>query len=270
LGNKNCVFWKKHQEEGMEKIGVVFVHGFTGGEKTWVNDSGQKFSDLLKQDQNINSHFDFFEFSYYTKLVDVFDSALIQRLLGLLPFHKYLGIKGKVKTNKPIRQLRDLLSTYLRVNLSEYDEVVIIAHSMGGLIAKDFILNHLKGDRPAPLGFVSVAVPHKGSLGALLLAPIKNLNAQEMAPLAEYPDVLNSEWIDKKDSLPKSIYLIASYDECVPEESSIPFKIKSSEKFTVPHDHISICKPIDSNDLTYKSVRDFFTKYCISKNQCKI
>ncbi|WP_455917006.1 ABC-three component system protein [Pantoea agglomerans] len=226
----------------MKKSCVVFVHGFTGGAGTWKNGKGESFSELLSADSEICQDYDFYEFDYYTKIASLFDSAPVVRLLGLVGFGS-----GKVKKNQPIKRISELLSTYVRTNLHSYDSVIFIAHSMGGLIVKDYILNYEKGETPEPIGYLSLAVPHKGSIGGYLLGPF-NLNAKELKPLNVYSDALNNAWIDIKENLPKAQYYIAINDECVDEVSALPFTVKKSDKFLVDHDHKSICKPSDPND----------------------
>lgn len=235
----------------MKKSCVVFVHGFTGGAGTWKNSNGDSFSELLSADKEIDQAYDFYEFDYYTKIASLFDSAPVVRLLGLIGFGS-----GKVKRNQPIRRISELLSTYVRTNLNSYDSVIFIAHSLGGLIVKDYILNHEKEDTPEPIGYLSLAVPHKGSIGGYLMGSF-NVNAKELQPLNAYSDALNNAWIDTKGGLPKAQYYIALHDECVEEVSALPFTVKKSDKFVVDHDHISICKPSSTNDLVCAQAAKF-------------
>jgi len=126
----------------------------------------------------------------------------------------------------------------------------------GGLIVKDYIVNHEKGSSPEPAGYLSLAVPHKGSIGGYLLGSF-NLNAKELQPLNAYSDALNNSWIDNKSNLPSAQYFIALHDECVDEVSALPFTVKKSEKFVFEHDHISICKPSDTEDLVLAQTAKF-------------
>lgn len=155
------------------KTAVVFIHGFTGGSGTWQNDAGISFKEMLKADPLLDEEFDFFEYEYFTKITALQHSATVQKLLALvssIPGLPKMG--GKIKKNQTIANLSQGFSTHLRYALGDYLNVVVIAHSMGGLITKDLILNYEAGNGPKVLGYVSMAVPHKGSLSALLLAPI--------------------------------------------------------------------------------------------------
>ncbi|MFT4508562.1 ABC-three component system protein [Caballeronia sp. 15711] len=170
-----------------------------------------------------------------------------------------------MRTNKPIGQLSEQLATYLSLATGDYDDVVLVAHSMGGLIAKDHVLNYQPGHGPKPVGYISVAVPHKGSLSSLLLGPVNNINAKEMVPLSDYCDSLNNKWIEQKHNLPPTLYMVAQHDECVAKTSSIPFSVKRDEKATVDHDHTSICKPDSGVDLSCIAVKKFLKTLAYQK-----
>lgn len=240
------------------KTAVVFIHGFTGGGGTWRNDVGISFKEMLEADSSLGAAFDFFEYEYFTKISDILHSAGVQKILGLVQYFRGLPkISGKIKKNQTIANLSQGFSTHLRFTLGDYSNVVVIAHSMGGLIAKDQILNYEAGNGPKAIGYVSMAVPHKGSLSALLLAPTSNINAKELVPLSEYADELNNRWTQHKNQLPKSLYMIAQHDECVSKPSAVPFTVTTQQKAVVDHDHSSICKPASPSDLSYLAVSAF-------------
>ena len=240
------------------KTAVVFIHGFTGGASTWRNDAGTSFKEMLTADSQLEEKFDFFEYEYFTKITALRHSAVVQKFLALvssIPGVPKMG--GKIKNNQTIANLSQGFSTYLSLTLGDYSNVVVIAHSMGGLIAKEQILSYESGNGPKTIGYVSMAVPHKGSLSALLLAPTSNINAQELVPLSEYSDELNNRWTQHKSQLPTSLYVIAQHDECVAKPSAIPFTVTAQQKKVVDHDHSSISKPASSADLSYLAVCKF-------------
>lgn len=257
-------------EPKAQKIGVVFIHGFTGGADTWVNRAGERFGEMLSSEAHIDNEFEFFEFDYYTQVLSVFKSASVQNIKKILNKIPLVSFDTRVKKNKPIRYLSNQLNSYLRTELDQFQEVVLIAHSMGGLIAKDHILNYVPGEGPRPIGYISMAVPHKGSISALLLAPTANTNAKEMQPLSEYSDSINMEWYERRDELPKCVYFIATHDECVSEVSSLPYKVKTSDKFTLDHDHTSICKPASKQDHSYRRVKKFLEDISYQKSMTGI
>lgn len=235
----------------MKKIGVVFIHGLTGGSETWKNSKDQTFGELL-QEFDLGEHIEVHNFEYYTKIVSIFDSAIAKRIIGRIPILRNISyFQGRIQKNQPIEQLAEQFSTWVRLELSHLDQVVLIAHSMGGLIAKEYILNFPSDGSPDTVGYLSIAVPHKGSLSAQLLKPI-NKNAEELVPLNEYTSRLNDKWVHRRPDTVECWYVIASNDECVDKESAIPGVVLKAHKFTVPHDHLSVCKPEDSTDPVFK------------------
>jgi hypothetical protein len=240
--------------ETKKPVAVVFVHGFTGGSSTWKNKGGETFKDLLLTEEDLSEVFDMYEFEYFSKITDIFHADVIQKAISLL------GFRPKVRYNRPIKSLADELRSFIQLNLDEYESVVLIGHSMGGLICKEVILSHVRGDGPEIIGYGSIAVPHKGSLDSMLFALI-NINSKELVPLNAYSSDLNNRWVDKKSSLPDSIYVIGQHDQYVPESSGIPFICKF---LNVPHDHNTICKPASKADSAYKAIQKFLKK--IAKN----
>lgn len=235
----------------MKKIGVVFIHGLTGGSATWKNTKNQTFGELLLA-SDVGQHIEVHHFEYYTKIVSIFDSAIAKRLVGRIPFLRKISfLQGRIQKNQPIEQLAEQFSTWVRLELSHLDQMVLIAHSMGGLIAKEYILNFPSDGSPETVGYLSIAVPHKGSLSAQFLKPI-NKNAEELVPLNEYTSRLNDTWVNSKPNSLEHWYVIASNDECVDKESAIPGVIPKQHKFTVAHDHLTVCKPEDSTDPVFK------------------
>ncbi|WP_298187586.1 ABC-three component system protein [uncultured Pseudomonas sp.] len=235
-------------------LAVVFVHGFTGGISTWKNLSGETFKDLLLKEADLSETFEMVEFEYFSKITDIFHADIIQKAISLF------GLRPKVRYNRPIKNLADELRSFIQLNLDEHDGIVLIGHSMGGLICKEVILSHVQGDGPEIIGYGSIAVPHKGSLDSILLS-LFNVNSKELVPLNAYNSELNNRWIDRKSKLPESVYVIGQHDQYVPQSSGLPFTTKF---LNIPHDHNTICKPQSSKDSAYKAIQKFLRK--ISKN----
>lgn len=125
----------KHQ--GVTKRSIVLVHGLTGdGTSTWTNINGTYWPDLMKQDHAFDD-FDIYVYQYESSL---FGGCL------------------------PITDLANNLRIHLKNDnvLTDHDQVVFVAHSMGGLIVRQFLLRNREDAGKIPL-VLFFATPTGGS-----------------------------------------------------------------------------------------------------------
>jgi pimeloyl-ACP methyl ester carboxylesterase len=257
----------------MKDVAVVFVHGFRGSDDTWVSPSGTSFLSLLDEDPNVAAYCDLFSFDYYSKLTEAFDGVMareVTNFLSRIPLiggvSKLLINKKKVQRNQPIEMLARGLSSYLRTKTKDYKYIIIVGHSMGGLVAKDLICQDLDGEKLHHiLGFISIAVPHKGSLKALFISWAGNVQAQGLEPLDRYTIELEGKWAKLNFQLPPTIYLVAQNDEVVLPHVAVPQNVPKGSTFYFEEDHVSICKPDNETSLTYRAVRDEIVRF-VNKN----
>ena len=246
----------------MKKYLVVMVHGLTGGEDTWINYDNKSFSGLLLENECVNNLYDFVEFDYFTKIANVKNSMLSKNIIYLVNKLPMLNFKTpKRQKNTSILTLSKELATFIEFECNNYEHIVFMAHSMGGLISKKFILDLIDGEyeeiESKVVGYISIASPHKGALAATILGPI-NINAKELTPLNSDINEINERWIEKYEDLPYSFYMIAKNDEYVTEVSSVPSSSKSKFKTVyLDDDHNSICKPESNKSRNYKVVEKF-------------
>ncbi|MEZ9495763.1 hypothetical protein BCT62_25460 [Vibrio splendidus] len=247
----------------MNKCLVIFVHGLTGGPNTWKNSNSESFSDLLKKNNEVKDSFDFMEFDYFTKIINLKNSILSHGLTKLVNYVPGVNIPiPKRQKNVSFLTLSEELATFIQFSCSEYEKIVLVSHSMGGLISKKLIidLNESLYDEihSEIVGYISLATPHKGSLPAALFGKT-NINVKELGPLSKETATLNDIWIESIDQMPLARYVIAKNDDYVNQVSSVP-SASNKKKFKtalVDHDHTSICKPSNSTDLSYKIVEKF-------------
>lgn len=258
----------------MKNVAIVFVHGIGGSNDTWINPSGTSFLSLLAEEPQIAANCDLFSFEYYSKLTEAFDGVVAREVsnwLSRLPLiGKISGLstaKKKVKRNQPIEMLARNLSSYLRTKTKDCKYVILVGHSMGGLVAKDLICRDLDDNTKLHniLGFISIAVPHKGSLKALLISWAGNVQLQGLEPLDRYTIELDGKWTKLNSRLPPTIYLVAQNDEAVEPHVAAPQNVPKDAIFHFEEDHSSICKPENKMALTYQAVRDAIVSF-ISKN----
>lgn len=237
------------QKKGHKAI-VLFVHGFMGGKETWRNASKQYLPDMLLENDKIADFFDFAYFNYFTELVQKTSHKRKLKILRAI-FPRFVA---PVKSNVSIEELGELLGSQIRYELRSYSEIIIIAHSMGGLISKYYILNELKESSITTVKlFISLAVPHAGSeistFGKLIM---DNVQISDLNPLSNIIRYLNHSWIGTS-GVPLSKYFYGQYDEVVPKNSALPVT-KVDEGISCECDHTSICKPETKECFIFKAI----------------
>lgn len=112
LGNKNGPQWI-YPPEGIhppaqhKSIAVVFIHGIFGDAlDTWTSPAGTRFFDLLHQSE-FGEQLDIYAFGYTSKMLE----------------------GGSLSIDEAARSLHQYLQHH---RLLDYDQIVIVGHSMGG------------------------------------------------------------------------------------------------------------------------------------------
>jgi hypothetical protein len=238
---------------------ILFIHGFTGGKETWKNSEHGYFFEQLLQIDIIKDNFDVAIFEYFTKLSSLFAdaSSAVGRLKSL-----FVNIQPKSKKNISIEEISALLSSRIRFELSAYNNIIIVAHSMGGLVAKACILNDLRQGQPSKIKLLlSFAVPHLGANLATygkLLSNNKQIN--DLAPLSELCPTMNNEWV-KYSFKPDVKYFYGTYDQIVTKGSAIGTDNLPQDIIACDDDHLSICKPSGSSSIAIAATREFLTQF---------
>ena len=126
--------------DGLKPRVIVFVHGLHGDRETWRASSGAYWPQLIQTDPHFQ-HSDVVVAEYPTP-----------------------SKHGQLSTV----QLSEILWQGLRQQrVWEHREVVFIAHSLGGLLTEEMLLNHPTDAARVPF-IVSYATPHQGSFVANL------------------------------------------------------------------------------------------------------
>lgn len=220
---------------------ILFVHGFTGGSETWRNPQHGYFYDHLIANPVISDNFDIAKFEYFSKLLNLFASVggKFERFKSL-----FTSKITRSEKNLGISELGELLSTELRFKLKNYENIVIVAHSMGGLIAKQCIINDIQiHDHSKVKLMISLAVPHLGSDIATYSALLSgNLQITDLKPLGKICPHLNDQWL-KLEARPEIKYFYGTYDDVVKKQSAVGTESIIQDVIACNEDHTSICKP---------------------------
>lgn len=234
---------------------ILFVHGFTGGSETWKNPEHGYFYDQLIANPFVSDNFDIAKFEYFSKLLNIFATVggKLERLKSL-----FTTKIARSEKNLGISELGELLSTQLRFVLKDYENVVIVAHSMGGLIAKQCIINDIQTHEVSKVKLmISLAVPHLGSDIATYSALLSgNLQIKDLKPLGNICPYLNDQWL-KLGARPEIKYFYGTYDDVVIKESAVGTESIAQDVIACNDNHTSICKPEGPGSIAIVAVVHF-------------
>ena len=262
----------------MKKVVVVFIHGLKGGESTWVNDEQISFKELLESNRVIKDECEIIEYDYFTQITEFMNGfiskqshAFMKKLPIINRLNRFKKTK-KVQKNKSISDLSKGLESFLRATYKNQEDIILIGHSMGGLVAKNLIIDQIESGPSINIsGYISIATPHKGSLKSLFIQFSSNEHIQELKPLNKQTLCLDEKWGKYKNELPRANYLIALDDEVVESHTAKPDNIANNELYYLDKDdHTSICKPPSNTSLTFTIVKDFIIEVLNEKKTLQI
>ncbi|MFF2912712.1 alpha/beta fold hydrolase [Paenibacillus sp. NPDC057934] len=235
------------------RLAVIFLHGIGGSPyDTWRKDAhSQTLFELLMQEASLRE-VEFYSYGYRTSI-------------------------------KPwqydFRTVAELLYSDIQVNLPGKD-IIFVAHSMGGLVVQQYIVNRYEAFDNTNLSLVKgvayLSVPFHGS-GLAELLPSWLANNQIKSLRRKNPQLIQLEknWnkyvyrggiVALPEHLKHEISQIAlrgERDRVVANASSTPLCL-GAEVIPVDEGHSSICK-VDNSTTVYKTIRDFLQKHLDSQ-----
>ena len=224
----------------MKKL-ILFIHGFMGGAATWGD-----FEKLLESDNQISE----------------------QYTIGFLEYPT-----GVLKDPK-IQRLSESLRTILNHEYEAYDDIVLVCHSMGGLVVKKYLVEEIKARSKSPLRVKKVLfydTPHNGADIANYGKILPHNQLKQMARNSEFIEFLNTDAY----TLDIAQYVCMKY--ILAEESYKGIKVVSIQseqgiwanrdtETLIDRDHLSCCKPIDHEDMVYRILQKFVLNPCYKKD----
>ncbi|WP_323687120.1 MULTISPECIES: esterase/lipase family protein [unclassified Rhizobium] len=213
---------------------VVFVHGLSGSAiSTW-----RAMSKCFAEDTDFAD----IELDYYT-----YPTRLIR-----LPFTPPLP---------GIRDLADGFRTFLEERHCTKKKILIIAHSLGGVIARQMIVSALRSGHLANISKLALlASPSTGSQLANVGAMVSFAHGQLKALCKDEQGLaaINVDWEQMKIEENISVkYILGGSDRVVPSESASPYLGRDNKAVLINANHRSIVSPDDAEDIRYKTVKRF-------------
>lgn len=164
--------WVYQDPVSKRKVAVVFIHGIFGDTyTTWIADNGVSFFDLLHNDPKVGSDVDIFAFGFTSKM---------------------LG-EGSMSIDDAAIRLNAHLKSY---DVDKYPAIVLVTHSMGGLVAMRYLQIFQDMRQKVPL-IVMYSTPQTGAEVASLASHISgNPALGDMIPANDnnYLKALSNQW----------------------------------------------------------------------------
>jgi len=210
---------------------ILFVHGLGGGPGTWG-----KFGELIDADGTL-SDFDYGFHEYPTTVVRIPGSRL----------------------STGIQQLAEGLRTMIGTRYAKYDDIVLVAHSMGGVVARKYIVEQVKARSALPVkAMVLFAVPNEGADIAYwaTLISSEHRHLKQLKQDSSFLDDLNSDWHVMKCGSELTVrHVSGGQDRIVPAKSSRAVWAGARLEMIDGKGHGSIVKPVSAADTAFELVR---------------
>jgi pimeloyl-ACP methyl ester carboxylesterase len=232
----------QHAETASDDKLVIFVHGLGGsryGEKsTWGNFPRFLFEDIAELDIGM--------YQYRT-------------LTARLGFEKSI----------PLEEEARVFADMVRDQLAQYNNIVLIGHSMGGLLCKAMIHRLLEsGDQDSLArigGLILMATPQLGSLRVPGFLGFLSFDARALGPHSELVSRINRAFEDhvaldegvstlRKTTIPT--WAVEAISDRWVDPLSAGIGLVSSRRKVVRGSHTSIVKPSTRDSDVYPWVKD--------------
>lgn len=250
VSGKKALFKNKRKKN---KNLAVFVHGFTGNYlSTWG-----EFPQLLTKDPRL-LHYDFLFWGYSSTLLLPQENQLLDSLFQL--FTQFLS---KHQTNQHIEIIAQGLQTELKY-LDEYDNIILIGHSLGGLVIRSYIIQNLKEnkvdnqDRINKINkIILFGTPNEGldvANNELLSALNNQIN--DVGSYNEFINTLREDWVEfvfKNKNIKFISLMVAGVDDYFVPFDQVTKYFRDSKELTQGN-HYSMVKPKTINDTSYKII----------------
>lgn len=185
------------QESPSARLLILFVHGLGGGHGTWGS-----FESLLKADMDLKGRIAVAEYTFPT------------RLFRLFPTWK----------STPLQDLAKGLATEIRTRHHNYPKILMVCHSLGGLIAKRLIIEAIKRAEPLKIReVIFFGTPHQGARLANIanIFSFKHRHLRQIGKESDFIEMVNEDWAHCQcEAHVGATYVVGGQDAYVSRESA--------------------------------------------------
>ncbi|MDX2044168.1 MAG: alpha/beta hydrolase [Acidobacteriota bacterium] len=230
------------------KRAIVFIHGLGGNAKT----TWGLFPELIKNDPYLGKNYDIDLYGYSTKLFS-------------LPFFNL---------SPRVQRLAEGLKTFLNNRYSDYDEVTLVCHSLGGLVARQYVLDQTldlvlrtssNNDTVKIRRLLLYATPNTGSEIANVGKSVTWWQPQikQACKDSDFITTLNKLWLlllNKQNLLTPVTFIVGDKDNIVSTDSARPEWVNNYSPTIPEASHTDIVKPKGYGDDRYLTLRRILLK----------
>ncbi|MDR6371078.1 pimeloyl-ACP methyl ester carboxylesterase [Chryseobacterium bernardetii] len=233
-----------HLLDESSETAVLFIHGLGGGYSTW-NKFSSKLHSIWTEKDAFSLEYD----NYYNSRINIPGyTFLIKSIFG-----------------KSIDDLATHLNSIIETVCEKYKHIILVCHSMGGLVARKYIINRLKDEKNIGKirALITYATPHKGSSWANLAKAITHtpsslfsfnyfkafIQIKDLSRDSDFIKSLNEDWNNLNVNSKLDFHRVVGLaDPIVSPESAEYERDKFSHSFA-DRNHFTIIKP-------YKDIKD--------------
>jgi predicted alpha/beta hydrolase family esterase len=221
-----------HNDNGSAPA-VIFIHGLDGSPaKTWAKMIATCLSDDAFSDFSIDCY--------------------------AYPSRWSPPIFGRIAN---LQELSRGLDTEIRAHHSNRSELIIVAHSLGGLVARQYIVNTLKAQQRLLVAkLMLIAVPHTGATLANVATNIYGYHPQvtQLCKNADLLQIQNDDWVHlQAEKMLQVRYVVGGADSVVAPDSASPFMPTERVHTLIGSNHRSIVEPMNKDDTRYIVLKQF-------------
>ncbi len=212
------------------EIAVIFIHGLGGSASTW-----ESFTSKLNEKWNRNTPIDLL-YPVYTP-------------------NEKKWLLFKMDRGPEINRLSGFIKNYIKNNCRNHKYIILVGHSMGGLVARRYVINEIDNEDFKVTDLITYATPHKGSRIAiysfLLIVPLFMPQIRQLSVVSSFISKLNTEWTQKEIYLRiKFLTIAAGRDWIVRLSSAVHYENDKTIHEDPGKSHFTILKPVDMNDIS--------------------
>ena len=222
---------KAPEERRSARLLILFVHGLGGGHGTWGS-----FAPLLKADVDLKGRIAVAEYTFPTRLFRLFPSW----------------------NSTPLQDLAKGLATEIRTRFQECTKILMVCHSLGGLIAKRFIIEAIKRSEPLKTReVIFFGTPHQGARLANIASffSFKHRHLRQIGKEFDFIELVNEDWVHCRcEAHVGATYVVGGQDTYVSRESA-GGGLGTKVELIPDKGHLDIVKPTTKDDISFLLVR---------------